>query len=174
MHISSYSSVRLISELRVFKIDRMEEQQFEIMKKITNTITKIISMAPQLETLSIERLSHRKYRQYPSFTDLFALPYTPLHPLGDLALQHMNTLADQSVASFEIYAGTLVTVNFDGMSTKDQSWSRILERLRDLTFPRLRQFRLNHCSSPHGVGTEDIDATGYLLHKTDENPHLDS
>ena len=171
----SDSSTWLVSELRVLNIYKMKEETFISLDDIANAITKIISMAPQLETVSMESLSPQIN---PDFIDpcyLFDVPRSPLHPLRNLALQNLIVEPYKMEDFLEIYAGSLITVMFAGMVCENDTWSTVLENLRAFTFSNLRQFRLDRCFNYHiDAGyLEDTDATDYLLHKTDQNPQSD-
>ena len=140
--------MRLFSELRILKIDKMEEDSMNL-ERVEDTITMIISKAPQLETISIERLSSPKIYQLFDLYSVFDfhLPHSPLHPLRNLALQNMTADLDHIVTFFRNYASTLIIVRFTDMTCENAFWSTILERLKALAFPNLRKFRLESCFS---------------------------
>ena len=163
--------MRLISELCILKIDKIEAKRTADLEKTARTITKIISKAPKLETVSIERLTSQEFYMFVDVYTLFDLPRSPVHPLRNLALQDMIADLDVLIIFFRRYAGTLVAVTFTRMVCADSPWSTVLERLKALTFPNLRQFRLDHCFeySINGAPPDVTDVTDYILDRTDHN-----
>ena len=106
------------------------------------------------------------------------IPSDGLANIHDLILRMLDLTRRQLADFCEHRSKSLVNVSFHDVDSEDATWEAILDDLRTLKWPRLKQFRLD-CCFDQGTSADDHDllvelrVDDYLLHKTDKNPMTD-
>ena len=153
-------------------------QNLEQLQQVTKAMNAITDAARKLETLSILEIRDPDIVHDPIFLSMSdIMPYRGLAHIHDLTLRKVDLTKTQLAEFCKIRSKALVKVCFHNVRSKDGTWDAILDDLRSLKWPRLRQFRLDCCFDP--VITPDaydllvdIRVEDFLLHRTDKIPKI--
>ena len=175
------TNAQIFGELQELTIEEFSGpgQSVEQIQQVARAVNGIISVAGKLEVLSISEIGDQFFVLGPIYVSMSDLiPSHGLARIRDLTLRRVDLTRRQLADFCGRRSKTLVNVSFHNVNSKNSTWEDILDGLRTLQWPQLKQFRLDCCYDPE-TSTDDYDllvdlrVEEYLLHKTDKNPRTD-